>query len=140
MFVSDRHTLHLPLIWMVTGFTSNVYLNAGFWSGHSILNLYCEPSTCTSLNVVVQLYFVRFPLSSAELMMVTGDLSSCHIGSHPEVSLCLCWSSKVKEQGTVTQDPLSVVTFPGIMATVRAGLHPAPLKQDIDKTKDSIDP
>jgi hypothetical protein len=45
----------------------------------------------------------------------------------------------VKEQGTVTQDPLSVVTLAAIGVLNSAALHPAPLKQEVDKSKGSID-
>ena len=48
-------------------------------------------------------------------------------------------SLKVKLQGTVTQDPLSVVTLAGTRASNSAALHPAPLKQEVDKSKGSID-
>jgi hypothetical protein len=53
--------------------------------------------------------------------------------------MLLYLSSKVKEQGTVTQDPLSVVTLAGTRTLNFAALHPAPLKQEVDKSKGSID-
>ena len=53
--------------------------------------------------------------------------------------MALYLSGTVKEQGTVTQDPLSVVTLSGTTASNIAELHPSPLKQGVDKTKDSID-
>ena len=52
--------------------------------------------------------------------------------------MSLYLSPKVKEQGTVTQDPLSVVTLAGIRAS-NLPMHPAPLKQEVEKSKGSID-
>ena len=93
-------------------------------------------SSSTLLNVVVQLYAVRFPLNVVALIVIS---SSFHVGIHPGCRLTLYWSSTVKEQGTVTQDPLSVITLAGTRTLNSAALHPAPLKQEVDKSKGSID-
>ena len=114
---------------MFTGLLRNVYLKSGV--SHSILNT-VETFSCTSLNAVVQSYASRFPLNVTEV--ISGPLYSLnHNGLHPELIMFSFPSSKVNEQGTVTQDPLSVVTPSGIMASYTAALHPAPLKQEVDK-------
>ena len=115
---------------MFTGLTRNVYLKSVV--SHSILNT-GETFSCTSLNAVVQSYASRFPLNVTEVIFGPFFIFFNHNGLHPEVILFSFPSSKVNEQGTVTQDPLSVVTPSGIMALYTAALHPAPLKQEVDK-------
>ena len=94
-------------------------------------------SSSTLLNVVVQLYAVRFPLNVVALIVILSFFF--HVSMHPGCSLSSNPSLTVKEQGTVTQDPLSVVTLAGTRASNSAALHPAPLKQEVEKFKGSID-